>query len=128
MARHTDDHRLHDFDNTPNAANTASQRGFAIDVSWIEPAAGGALEIRRHDVIHDPPPAETFDLVHARLVLVHLTDRAAALRVMIDALRPGGVSASHTPDQVRGLLRDHDRGGVRVASGDLRHHRRVHHP
>jgi SAM-dependent methyltransferase len=61
-----------------------------IDVSWAEPAAGGALEVRRHDVLRDPPPAETFDLVHARLVLVHLKDRAAALRVMIDALRPGG--------------------------------------
>lgn len=61
-----------------------------LDVSWIDTAAGGALEVRQHDVIHDPPPAETFDLVHARLVLVHLTDRAAALRVMIDALRPGG--------------------------------------
>lgn len=61
-----------------------------IDVSWAEPAAGGALEVRRHDVLRDPPPAETFDLVHARLVLVHLEDRAAAMRVMIDALRPGG--------------------------------------
>lgn len=61
-----------------------------IDVSWTEPAAGGALEVRRHDVLNDPPPAEKFDLVHARLVLVHLEDRAAALRVMIDALRPGG--------------------------------------
>lgn len=61
-----------------------------IDVSWAEAAAGGVLEVRRHDVLRDPPPAETFDLVHARLVLVHLKDRAAALRVMIDALRPGG--------------------------------------
>lgn len=61
-----------------------------IDVSWAEPAAGRALEVRRHDVIRDPPPAETFDLVHARLVLIHLKDRAAAMRVMIGALRPGG--------------------------------------
>ncbi|GLY37540.1 methyltransferase [Amycolatopsis sp. NBRC 101858] len=61
-----------------------------IDVSWAEPAAGGVLEVRRHDVLRDPPPAETFDLVHARLVLVHLKDRAAAMRVMVDALRPGG--------------------------------------
>jgi SAM-dependent methyltransferase len=61
-----------------------------IDVSWAEPAAGGALEVRRHDLVRDPPPAETFDLVHARLVLVHLQDRAAAMRVMVDALRPGG--------------------------------------
>jgi len=61
-----------------------------IDVSWAEAAAVGVLEVRRHEVIGDPPPAETFDLVHARLVLVHLEDRAAAMRVMIDALRPGG--------------------------------------
>ena len=61
-----------------------------IDVSWIEPAADAVLEVRRHNVVHDPPPAETFDLVHARLVLVHLEDRAAALQVMIGALRPGG--------------------------------------
>lgn len=61
-----------------------------IDVSWAEPAAGGVLEVRRHDVLRDPPPAEQFDLVHARLVLVHLKDRAAAMRTMIDALRPGG--------------------------------------
>ncbi|WP_328615640.1 methyltransferase domain-containing protein [Amycolatopsis sp. NBC_00355] len=61
-----------------------------IDVSWAGPAAGGVLEVRRHDVLRDPPPPETFDLVHARLVLVHLKDRAAAMRVMVDALRPGG--------------------------------------
>jgi SAM-dependent methyltransferase len=61
-----------------------------IDVSWIEPAAGGALEVRRHDVVRDPPPPEKFDLVHARLVLVHLSDHEHALQVMVDALRPGG--------------------------------------
>ncbi len=61
-----------------------------IDVSWIEAAANPVLEVRRHDVVRDPPPPETFDLVHARLVLVHLEDRAAALQVMVDALRPGG--------------------------------------
>lgn len=61
-----------------------------VDVSWTEPAADAVLEVRRHDVLRDPPPSETFDLVHARLVLVHLADRSAALHVMIDALRPGG--------------------------------------
>lgn len=61
-----------------------------IDVSWIGQGADDVLEVRRHDILRDPPPPETFDLVHARLVLVHLKDRAAALQVMIDALRPGG--------------------------------------
>jgi trans-aconitate methyltransferase len=31
-----------------------------------------------------------FDLVHARLVLVHVPDRARALATMVAALRPGG--------------------------------------
>jgi SAM-dependent methyltransferase len=62
-----------------------------IDVSWTRPAAGGAVEVRRHDLVADAPPAETFDLVHARLVLVHLADRDRALRTLVDALRPGGV-------------------------------------
>ncbi len=61
-----------------------------IDVSWTREAASSVIEVRRHDVGRDQPPAETFDLVHARLVLVHVTDRDKALRSMIDVLRPGG--------------------------------------
>ncbi len=61
-----------------------------IDVSWTEEAASSIIEVRRHDVAHDLPPAESFDLVHARLVLVHVVDRHDALRSMIEALRPGG--------------------------------------
>ena len=38
----------------------------------------------------DPPPAGPFDLVHARLVLVHVPERAKAMEAMVGALRPGG--------------------------------------
>ncbi|WP_327294209.1 MULTISPECIES: methyltransferase domain-containing protein [unclassified Streptomyces] len=67
-----------------------------IDPSWTESAlgagsdTGGTIEVLRHDVAADPPPPGGFDLVHARLVLVHVTDRAEALRRMVQALRPGG--------------------------------------
>jgi SAM-dependent methyltransferase len=65
-----------------------------IDTSWAERAAGagpgGTIEVLRHDVAADPPPPGAFDLVHARLVLVHVTDRAEALRRMVRALKPGG--------------------------------------
>jgi len=61
-----------------------------IDVSWAAGASGPGVEVRRHDVGRDEPPAETFDLVHARLVLVHVTERAAALRSMVQVLAPGG--------------------------------------
>ena len=35
-------------------------------------------------------PSSAFDLVHARLVLMHIQDDAAALQRMIDAVKPGG--------------------------------------
>ncbi|MFF8599973.1 methyltransferase domain-containing protein [Streptomyces sp. NPDC015232] len=60
-----------------------------IDPSWL--AADAGYEVRRHDVVADPPPEPgTFDLVHARLVLVHVPDRARAPAAMAAALRPGG--------------------------------------
>jgi SAM-dependent methyltransferase len=62
-----------------------------IDTSWASGTAGGAVEVLRHDVGRDEPPAGGgFDLVHARLVLVHVTGRERALRTMANALRPGG--------------------------------------
>ncbi|HEY0530993.1 MAG TPA: class I SAM-dependent methyltransferase [Actinoplanes sp.] len=62
------------------------------------PGRGGGYEVRRHDVAADPPPEPgTFDLVHARLVLVHVPDRARALATMAAALRPGGWSRTPIP-------------------------------
>ena len=60
-----------------------------IDTSWLGGAAA-TYEVRRHDVGAEPPPAGFFDLVHARLVLVHLAQRAQALASMVAALKPGG--------------------------------------
>jgi SAM-dependent methyltransferase len=48
------------------------------------------VEVRVHDIAADPLPAASFDLVHARLVLVHVAEREAALANMIAALKLGG--------------------------------------
>lgn len=61
-----------------------------IDTSWAAGAAGGGVEVLRHDVGRDEAPEGGFDLIHARLVLVHVADREQALRTMVAALRPGG--------------------------------------
>ncbi len=61
-----------------------------IDDSWAKEAASRNMEVRTHDVAQDAPPGELFDLVHARLVLVHIPERERALRNMIAALKPGG--------------------------------------
>jgi SAM-dependent methyltransferase len=60
-----------------------------IDTSWLDAGTPG-YEVRRHDVGSDPPPAGPFDLVHARLVLVHVRSRGQGLTTMVAALRPGG--------------------------------------
>jgi len=62
-----------------------------INLSWATDAAGPNVEILEHDVAAAPPPGEPFDLVHARLVLVHVPERDVALDNMVAALRPGGV-------------------------------------
>jgi SAM-dependent methyltransferase len=60
-----------------------------IDTSWLD-ADDTAFEVRRHDIGADPAPEERFDLVHARLLLVHVAERTRAVSTMITALRPGG--------------------------------------
>ena len=49
-----------------------------IDISWAGQIAGSNIDVRRHDVAADDPPAEFFDLVHARLVLIHVCVRGSA--------------------------------------------------
>ena len=61
-----------------------------IDLSRASGAAGPQVELRRHDLAIDAPPDESFDLIHARLVFVHLPDRDRALATVVGALRPGG--------------------------------------
>ncbi len=51
---------------------------------------GHPVEVRQHNIVHDDLPERSFDLVHERLVLIHLRERVAALARMVSALRPGG--------------------------------------
>ena len=61
-----------------------------IDPRFLESLDIPNLEVRRHDIATDPLPEAAFDLVHARLVLMHLPGRETALARMISALKPGG--------------------------------------
>lgn len=64
-----------DRDTTALRAGETTEDGFAI---------------RQHDLGTDPLPEGGFDLVHARLVLMHVPGRDTALATMVAALRPGG--------------------------------------
>jgi SAM-dependent methyltransferase len=61
-----------------------------LDTRFLESLADPAIEVRRHDIVRDPIPEPAFDLVHARLILVHVPERELALAKMAGALKPGG--------------------------------------
>jgi SAM-dependent methyltransferase len=61
-----------------------------IDPRFLESLHIPNLEVRRHDIVNDPLPEGAFDLVHSRLVLLHIPERERALARMIAALKPGG--------------------------------------
>jgi SAM-dependent methyltransferase len=62
-----------------------------IEPRFLDPLADlPNVDVCRHDVVADPLPEEEFDLVHARLVLVHVPERLQAIHRLVAALRPGG--------------------------------------
>jgi ubiquinone/menaquinone biosynthesis C-methylase UbiE len=62
----------------------------ATDIEPVELPARPGLEVTRHDIVCDPLAEGAFDLIHARLVLMHLPQRHAVLDRLRRALRPGG--------------------------------------
>jgi SAM-dependent methyltransferase len=93
-----------------------------IDTSRLTPAARPPVEVRVHDVGTDAPPGEGFDLVHARLVLVHVPDRERALRSMVRALRPGGRLLVEDADPtLQPLLCPDEHGPEQQLANRLRH-------
>ena len=61
-----------------------------LDLKFLQDVNLPNVEVRKHDIINDPLPADSFDLVHARLLLMHLASRDVALKNMIAAAKPGG--------------------------------------
>ncbi|HEV7665791.1 MAG TPA: methyltransferase domain-containing protein [Chloroflexota bacterium] len=61
-----------------------------VDVRQLQGLANPTIEIRQHDITSDPLETNSFDLIHARLVLEHLAERQRVLEKLTQALRPGG--------------------------------------
>jgi SAM-dependent methyltransferase len=56
-----------------------------LDVRGLE-----GVETRVHDITSDEPLGRTFDLVHTRLVLLHLPSRVQVIERLVALTRPGG--------------------------------------
>jgi SAM-dependent methyltransferase len=62
----------------------------ALDLNPDQITAGGNITVTRGDIRDVDLPANSFDLIHARLLLVHLTDPDKVLDRIVRALAPGG--------------------------------------
>jgi SAM-dependent methyltransferase len=61
-----------------------------IDTRFLQAHTPAHLEVRQHDIVAESLKEASYDLVHARLLLMHLGDPEQALQHMVAALRPGG--------------------------------------
>jgi SAM-dependent methyltransferase len=61
-----------------------------VDVSFLDRSRMPNLRVVEQDVEHEEFPPESFDLVHARALFMHLADRDALLGRAASWLRPGG--------------------------------------
>jgi SAM-dependent methyltransferase len=61
-----------------------------LDPRFLDRLQTPNLEVRRHNIASDPLPEAAFDLIHARLVLIHLPEREKVLERLVAALKPGG--------------------------------------
>ena len=98
-----------------------------LDTRFLDALSKDNLEVRRHDIVSDDLPAESFDLVHARSVLSAVPDPQQAMKRIFAALRPGGWllvedldwgNVSKTGVTLRFPVKD-PRRGARVIKGFL---------
>jgi SAM-dependent methyltransferase len=61
-----------------------------MNIRFLRELSLPQLEVREHNILIDTLETESFDIVHSRGVLMHLSDSRKALRAMADAVRPGG--------------------------------------
>ena len=69
---------------------TGSVLATDLDLKFLQGLDLPNVEVRAHDIINDPVEENSFDLVHTRLLLMHLPGRDEALKRMIAAAKPGG--------------------------------------
>ncbi|MDQ3405702.1 MAG: methyltransferase domain-containing protein [Actinomycetota bacterium] len=78
-----------------SVAGWMAQRGAAVtavdlDTSRLKWLRAQGVAVHTLDVTVDELPVSTYDLVHARLVVQHIGDRADTVRRLCRSLRPGG--------------------------------------
>ena len=69
-----------------------------LDPKFLSEAARPNVNVVRADIRTAQLPQQSFDLVHARYLLIHIPDYETALNRMLDCLKPGGWLVLEEPD------------------------------
>ena len=69
-----------------------------LDPKFLSEAERPNVTVVRADIRTAQLPQQSFDVVHARYVLIHLPDYEVALTKMFDSLKPGGWLVLEEPD------------------------------
>ncbi|NES03658.1 MAG: class I SAM-dependent methyltransferase [Okeania sp. SIO2F4] len=69
-----------------------------IDTRFSANVQSSNLEVLQADVRHLALENQSFDLIHARYLLIHILDFEVALSKMLDLLKPGGWIVIEEPD------------------------------
>ena len=70
--------------------STGSVVAVDIDTRLLSDIEANNLEVVQLDVVSDPLPSGPFDVIHARLLLMHLPPREEVLERLVALLAPGG--------------------------------------
>ena len=61
-----------------------------LDTRFLSHLSEPTLQVRQADIVSDELPDNTFDLIHVRLLLLHLPERNAVVRKLARSLKRGG--------------------------------------
>jgi SAM-dependent methyltransferase len=69
-----------------------------LQLGFLGEIGASNVEVLRHDIRTDTFPPGSFDLIHTRAVLMHISPRVDLLRRMVTWLAPGGWVVLEEPD------------------------------
>jgi SAM-dependent methyltransferase len=69
-----------------------------LETHWLEPLRSEIVEIRQGDITRTELPPNSFDLILAQMLLLHLPDPSQTCRQLLRATVPGGQLIIHDAD------------------------------
>ncbi len=94
-----------------------------LETHWLDPLQSEIVEVRRADITRTELPPNSFDLVLAQMLLLHLPDPGQTCRQLLQATAPGGQLIIHDADFTPVNLQDAsplEAAGIAAMAGTMR--------